>query len=236
MPRALFLDLGGFFPGYANGYEDLELCARIREQGLGLRCVPDSEIIHYSSQTPGRFDHDQANAGLLQKRCDVLLTPDLHRHLLHDGLELRLTPWLLPHAAMTDQDSQRVANQAPATASLNALLVLLRDHPLWVSGYKAATAIVEQRGNWVQALELRLRQVNLCPSLAAYQGLFRAALKSRHRHLMEEARSKLDMIRTMLSAPHGLHRKALHLLRLAAQTGDDHLKAAYQRQVSARSA
>ncbi|WP_028571401.1 glycosyltransferase family 2 protein [Desulfonatronum lacustre] len=224
--RSQFLALGGFYPGYMNGFEDLELCARIREQGLGLRCVPESEIIHHTSQTPGRFDHDQANARLFQERCETLIIPDLHHHLLHDGLELRLTPWLLPHAAMSDEDTERLSPLSKAP--LDSLLNLLKPHPLWSAGYEAAGQILQKHGDWPQALELRLHQATLCPSLAAYTHLLRAALKCGQKQLAAETQSKITVINRILADPHTLRRKAAHLANQARMAEDNYLERLYR--------
>ncbi|WP_158269783.1 glycosyltransferase family 2 protein [Desulfonatronum sp. SC1] len=226
LPRTLFLTLGGFFPGYINGYEDLELCARIRQQGLALRCVPKSTIIHYTSQTPGRFDHDQANAGLLHERCAALITPDLHRHLAQDGLKLSLTPWLLPHAAQQDEDFDRLAPLAQSP--LPVLLDLLEAHPLWQDGYEAAGRLLQEKAAWYQTLKIRLRQANLCPSLAAYTHLLRAALKCGQKNLAAETQNKIAVINRILAAPHPLRRKAAHLANQARMLGEEDMERLYR--------
>ncbi|SDB48077.1 hypothetical protein SAMN05660653_02365 [Desulfonatronum thiosulfatophilum] len=226
LPRTLFLSLGGFFPGYVNGYEDLELCARIRQQGLGLQCVPESAIIHYSSQTPGRFDRDQANAGLLHERCAALITPDLHRQLARDGLKLDLTPWLLPHASLPDEDCERLAPHA--RSPLPTLLDLLEAHPLWSAGYEAAGRLLQEKSAWTQALEIRLRQANLRPSLAAYTHLLRAALKSGEKDLAAETQSKITIINRILAEPHALRKKAAQMANQARMLGEDDLERLYR--------
>ncbi|WP_045221212.1 glycosyltransferase family 2 protein [Desulfonatronum thioautotrophicum] len=226
LPRSLFLTLDGFYPGYVNGYEDLELCARIRRQGLALRCVPESTIIHYSSQTPGRFDHDQANARLLQERCAALITPDLNRHIVQDGLKPALTPWLLPHAVQQDEDTRHLA---PLTQSpLPALLDLLEAHPLWQAGYEAAGRLLQEKSDWPQALEIRLRQANLRPSLAAYTHLLRAALKCGQQSLATETQNRIAVINRLLADPHTLRRKAAHLANQARMLGEDDLERLYR--------
>ena len=94
MPASLFQACDGFFAGYVNGSEDLDLCCRLRQQGKRLRCAPKSRIHHLESRTPGRFDHDDANAALLRERCAGGFAPDLHHWTAQDGFEIALTPWL----------------------------------------------------------------------------------------------------------------------------------------------
>jgi GT2 family glycosyltransferase len=226
LPRRLFLGLGGFHEGYQNGFEDLELCARIRGQGLHLQSVPHSVILHYTSQTAGRFDRDQDNAKLFRQRCADLITPDLHLHLREDGLELRLTPWLLPHAAMPDQDVAALQHRTGITteawtgdnAILDELLELLEGYPLWELGYNAAAHIAEARKQWSLALDLRLRQVNLCPSQAAYTFLLRAALKCGQRELAAETETKIRIINRILADPRTRRKAAALQSQLSLDT------------------
>jgi len=203
----------------------MELCARIRRQGLGLRCIPESVITHYTSQTQGRFDHDQGNAGLLQERCAALIPPDLHYHLAQDDLKLALTPWLLPHASLPAEETERLVPlvQSP----LPTLLELLEAHPLWQDGYEAAGRLLQEQTDWPLTLEVRLHQANLCPSLAAYAHLLRAALKCGQKNLAAETQNKIAVINRILADPHPLRRKAAHLANQARKLGEDLYREAY---------
>jgi len=60
--RQLFTELGGFDEGYRNGYEDVDLCLRSGEKGYRVLYVPESVVTHFEESTPGRKDHDNANA------------------------------------------------------------------------------------------------------------------------------------------------------------------------------
>lgn len=93
-PAPLFKEAGGFFEGYRNGCEDLELCCRLTDLGKTLSVQPQSQLIHLESQTPGRREHDAVNATLLNQRCHGAFGPDLHRQARRDGFDLALTPWL----------------------------------------------------------------------------------------------------------------------------------------------
>lgn len=217
LPRRVFLDLGGFHAGYQNGFEDLELCARLRRKGLYLQCEPRAVILHYTSQTVGRFERDEDNAALFRDRCADWIRPDLHHHLYEDGLELRLTPWLLPYAAMREKDvamlqrKSGLASQPRADMDglLSQLLAFLEEHPLWEKGYDAAARIVEERGAWESALDLRLRQANLCPSQAAYSRLLRAAVKCGRQELAATTECRMRTIKGILADPRTRRRLAL---------------------------
>lgn len=60
--------LGGFDESYRNGYEDVDLCLRAREAGGEVVYCAESAVIHFESQSAGRFDHASENIALLQER------------------------------------------------------------------------------------------------------------------------------------------------------------------------
>ncbi|MCC6141056.1 MAG: glycosyltransferase [Nitrospira sp.] len=66
--RSVFAELGGFDEGFRNGFEDIDLCLKVREKRGRIVYQPRSVLYHLESQTPGRKDHDQANAGRLHQR------------------------------------------------------------------------------------------------------------------------------------------------------------------------
>lgn len=66
--RSVFAELGGFDEGFKNGFEDVDLCLRVREKQGRIVYQPKSVLYHLESQTPGRKQHDQANANRLHQR------------------------------------------------------------------------------------------------------------------------------------------------------------------------
>jgi GT2 family glycosyltransferase len=64
----LFQALGGFDEGFRNGFEDVDFCLRVRQQGHTIVYQPLSVLYHLESQTPGRKQHDEANAKRLIER------------------------------------------------------------------------------------------------------------------------------------------------------------------------
>jgi GT2 family glycosyltransferase len=53
MRRATFDALGGFDEGFVNGWEDVDLCLRVRQLGFRVLYQPGSVLVHHESQTPG---------------------------------------------------------------------------------------------------------------------------------------------------------------------------------------
>jgi GT2 family glycosyltransferase/glycosyltransferase involved in cell wall biosynthesis len=83
--RSAFEAAGGFDEGYRNGFEDVDLCLRVREAGGRVIYQPRSELIHLEEQTPGRKAHDGPNLRYFLERWRGKLAPDETRVLLEDG-------------------------------------------------------------------------------------------------------------------------------------------------------
>ena len=50
-----FLENGGFDESFVNGFEDVDLCLRAREQGRAIVYVAEARFIHYEAASAGRF-------------------------------------------------------------------------------------------------------------------------------------------------------------------------------------
>ncbi|GAU09388.1 glycosyltransferase family 2 protein [Desulfoplanes formicivorans] len=165
--RGEFLRCGSFFEGYANGFEDLDLCFELRAHGKTLRCIPESCFVHLTSQTPGRFDCDTVNAALLSRRHGHDLYPDLHVLVRNDGFCLNLTSWLMHYATLPKERRSTLEKEAHGMDS-DALTALLHKEPLWEDGYERLARLREQQGDHAAANQLRWLRVRLCPSEKAY--------------------------------------------------------------------
>ena len=66
--RDVFEQVGRFDEGFKNGFEDVDLCLKIRERGWRIVYRPDSVVYHLESQTPGRKKHETDNARRLRER------------------------------------------------------------------------------------------------------------------------------------------------------------------------
>ena len=151
IPRTLFLELGGFDEGYVNGFEDVDLCVKIRSAGYFLTVNPESTVIHFASQSPGRMDKEQQNARHFARTTQHLLAPDLHMHLEGDEMHLELTPWQLVRPSISEHVKSRLA----PLLSLNdaqALKDVLVRHPFWSKGCRKLADMKTGQGELEDAL------------------------------------------------------------------------------------
>jgi GT2 family glycosyltransferase len=54
--RQAFEAVDGFEASYNFGYEDVDLCLKVRQHGWDVRCVQDTASLHFEAMTPGRSD------------------------------------------------------------------------------------------------------------------------------------------------------------------------------------
>jgi GT2 family glycosyltransferase/glycosyltransferase involved in cell wall biosynthesis len=87
--RDLFEAVGGFDEAFVNGFEDVDLCLKVRKQGFQVIYQPRSVLYHFESQTPGCKTHDVVNSRLLRERWNNFLwMEDADLHYYMDGFKL----------------------------------------------------------------------------------------------------------------------------------------------------
>lgn len=85
--KKAFDDVGGFDEGFRNGFEDVDLCLKIHEQGGRVVYQPQSALYHLESQTPGRKAHEEENIQRLRARWEShWWLPDEYMTYAEDGL------------------------------------------------------------------------------------------------------------------------------------------------------
>lgn len=74
------VQMRGFDAVFRNGMEDVDLCLRLAElRPGGCRLLPDSQVIHLESRTPGRFTHSLINRKVFLDRWSGKLPVDDRR-------------------------------------------------------------------------------------------------------------------------------------------------------------
>jgi GT2 family glycosyltransferase len=84
--RRIFERAGGFDTAFRNGFEDVDLCLRLGQQGMEIHYCAESVVHHLESVSSGRFRHDRANVDLYRKRWMDRVHPDDLQYYLEDGL------------------------------------------------------------------------------------------------------------------------------------------------------
>lgn len=178
MPRALFLEHGGFNEGYVNGFEDVDLCARLFAAGWRMTINPKARLYHLASQTPGRHDHEHNNSRLLISTSQRLLTPDWHLYLAGDDLELQVTEWQSMSPGMKAEERMKLAPLL-ATGDAAALADALGRFPLWLEGYAKLAELLDEAGDAAGAHAVRLSLARFRPTPEHLFSLLQSAIALR---------------------------------------------------------
>lgn len=139
IPRKLFIAVGLFDEEFINGFEDVDLCMRLWQQGYRMTVNPRAKVIHHKSQTPGRHQHEEANSRYLSQKCRNMFIPDWHEHLRNDGMSLRVGAWQTFQASLPPDQCRRLDTIA-AVSSHDELKDLLVRHPFWENGWRCLIA------------------------------------------------------------------------------------------------
>lgn len=164
-PRRIFLELEGFFEGFVNGFEDVDFCLRLGNQGLAMACVPDSVIYHLESRTPGRRDSESRNTALLNSRHPGPIAPDLHHHGARDGFRPVISEAMDLNLLMSEADEEGLLHEAGQ--DMEALFDLSRANPLWVKGRERLAERFFELGDPDAALAMLVELANILLSAEA---------------------------------------------------------------------
>lgn len=135
MPRSLFAEAGGFDEAYINGFEDVDLCARLSARGLRFTVNPAARVIHYQGRSQGRHEAENNNAKILAKQALPLLHPDKEGLLSADGMSLGLNAWQM-QVPLLPMETVSKLNAVSQEAERDELLTLLSSYPYWQEGWR----------------------------------------------------------------------------------------------------
>lgn len=75
--KELFFDVDCFDENYINGYEDIDLCFKVKQKGHRIIYCPQSILYHYESTTSGRYDNVRHNVSILHNKWLGKIIPDI---------------------------------------------------------------------------------------------------------------------------------------------------------------
>jgi GT2 family glycosyltransferase/glycosyltransferase involved in cell wall biosynthesis/SAM-dependent methyltransferase/tetratricopeptide (TPR) repeat protein len=100
MRRLVLEQVGLLDEGFINGFEDVDLCFRITQEGYRIRYCGNSRVIHHESMTPGRNLHEQRNYHRLNERWKTIIRPDeTPQATAYHGLEMQCRQRLITEPA-----------------------------------------------------------------------------------------------------------------------------------------
>lgn len=220
IPAKTFRDYEGFYPEYANGFEDIDLCCRLRRKRGTLHILPESRIGHLASQTPGRNNADSGNLALINQRCLGSFEPDLHRIALDDGYQCEFTPWL----EMIMKDPEVDGNQELEELFSEAEIIsALERYPLWGRGYDRVSELLEGEERLGEALEYAYLGAFNCPDVERMKRVATLAdiLGNSRKSLF--ARQRIDIMHQAMNYPSVFNDSLVKIKESAEEFEDDEL-------------
>ena len=138
--RSLFLELGGFDEGFANGGEDVDFCLRSRAGGSISGVALRSAVRHHISASPGRKLRDEQNSRRLTLRWrDELARLGARASWCRNYLE---SEWTSPHDPL----------DLPAARGALSYQLWLRREPPPEAYFGMQRAIARELERWEQLL------------------------------------------------------------------------------------
>jgi GT2 family glycosyltransferase len=106
--REVFMALGMFDEGFINGYEDVDLCLKARQQGWRVIYTPKAVVMHYESLSPGRKRHELENYQRFMDRWQGKIAWDENRYLAKIGIRVEYEDdWGIIHSLKDDSVIRR---------------------------------------------------------------------------------------------------------------------------------
>lgn len=218
MPKKLFMDAGMFDEAYVNGFEDVDLCARLSHAGYRMTVNPDCRVVHLQGQTPGRFKRESGNWDHWRAGNAKLVHADWRELVEADGLTLKLDAGLNLRP-MPPESVKEALDKLPERISKDALLELIVQNPNWENGWKRLAARTE---NASQKVVLARATAKLFNSADSKIMACEAALAVNDR---EEAANWLNALSSDVESMHKLKADANFLRLLSSVNKDEKLAA-----------
>ncbi|MDQ7033151.1 MAG: glycosyltransferase family 2 protein, partial [Desulfonauticus sp.] len=137
--KKFFWELDGFYEEFRNGFEDVDLCAKIIKRHKLLTVLPESIIYHLEGQTSGRHSSEKHNSRLLTQRCVNIFIPDQWRFYLEDGYQINLTRLFNIWPTISSEREELLRQDY--VCDLEWYWEKLNLEPFWWNGYKEALGL-----------------------------------------------------------------------------------------------
>lgn len=222
--REEFEVVGGFDEIYQNGFEDVDLCLKVRQRGKKIVYQPESVLYHLEHQTPGRKDPEaeRHNARVLMARwaSSIVVDEDLYtvpagyanRYYFRDG-------WLRQTLEPFQNEVER--SQWERVQKVQELLI---SQPFDPDKISHSPKEVELRGllsdyrEWPEDGEVLRWAAKLCQSLELVDG--ERAFLTRILNLGEDREIREQLVKLALNAK-DLPEAACHIEALLGSDSND---------------
>ncbi len=220
----LFNECGKFCEEYINGFEDVDLCYTVWKKNLQILCIPQSKIYHLTSQTPGRFEHDQHNSVLFYKRNNTLPLSDIHHIAIKDGLEPNFDACLKIYISLTQVKKDALNQAFQQKFDPQKCQARLLTEPLWLQGYELLANYYQKQNQCQKALDTWLHLYNIVPSIQSVSNVIRLAKQQNKLDIVENAILIQQDLNKTMAQPQELVKFAHKIKEIALNSNDKNLE------------
>jgi GT2 family glycosyltransferase len=194
IPRSLFLQSGAFFEGYKNGYEDFDLCFRLRRLEYKVSCCTKSKIYHLSSKTAGRFFCESSNRNIFLNRFSNDIVHDFPHIITNDGYLVTKDILGRMFFKLKNERRDELLRMIKNNKSLSFIWGIICNEPLFIDGYDLLSRNLENYGEWSRACGVRFLRVHFSPTVSSSRRLLNAAKNSNSHDVYQSVISALNVI------------------------------------------
>jgi GT2 family glycosyltransferase/Tfp pilus assembly protein PilF len=172
--RRDFESIGCFDEGFRNGFEDVDLCLKVRDQGRKVVYQPKSVLYHLEHQTPGRKDPEAEchNRNLLMNRWASKIVVDEDLYTVPEGYTNRYyfrDGWLRQSLELFKNNMEKT--QWKRVQKVQELLLIRRYKVTDGSNdqnNRTLHMLLSEHGEWPADGEVLRWAATLCRSLELY--------------------------------------------------------------------
>ena len=167
LPRQRFEAVGGFYEGYRNGFEDVDLGFSLTKNGAVMSVIPESRVIHLESQTPQRNAHTLENSALLRKRWNLCDFANFVPLVRADGYEVWVDADTQMHLRVPESKCHTLLCRIRNGRNFDPVRCwdVLQEEPYWEEGYTLLGDFLEKHELWDDACRIWGHYLVIAPSL-----------------------------------------------------------------------
>ncbi len=223
MPKQIFQDCSGFHEGYVNGFEDLDLCCRVREKGYKITVVHESIVYTHTNHRADTLKQNDDKV-LFEQRCPDCFTADLHTVAAQANLEAKFTPDLAMYVGLSSTKENAYTLIFSEHFDEKRCIARLNTDPYWLGGYELLAAYYEKAQRWPEATDIRLQQSHLAPVVKHFASLAYCAANTGNTEIVSSSKQFIHDITQKVYDIETLRHKAFTIQEIASQNDDTALK------------
>ncbi len=156
--KELFLKIGKFDENFKNGFEDVDLCFRVTQNGYRIIYNPDICLYHFEEKTRRENKaNDDINSKLISERWFRKIEPDFF--LKKEGYDFKLND--IGEFYIIKKDFSEVEEED--------LSIAIAKEPLFFKGYKKLISKYLDENNFTMAEEVCKRLIKFEPIIENFQ-------------------------------------------------------------------